>query len=63
MVENSGSSVTRDLPKPGDVDCIVGGPPCQGFSVLNKYCHNQHSKMKNSQVTTFLSYVDFYKPR
>jgi len=25
------------LPKPGDVDFIFGGPPCQGFSTMNRY--------------------------
>jgi site-specific DNA-cytosine methylase len=26
-----------DLPKPGDVDLLLAGPPCQGFSLLNRY--------------------------
>ena len=25
------------LPQKGEVDFIIGGPPCQGFSVLNTY--------------------------
>lgn len=25
------------LPLPGDVDCIMGGPPCQGLSGLNRH--------------------------
>lgn len=26
----------EDLPRPGEIDCIFGGPPCQGFSVAGK---------------------------
>ena len=25
------------LPMPGDVDIIMGGPPCQAFSGMNRY--------------------------
>ena len=25
------------IPLPGDVDCIMGGPPCQGVSGLNRH--------------------------
>jgi site-specific DNA-cytosine methylase len=25
------------IPLPGEVDCIMGGPPCQGVSGLNRH--------------------------
>nr|CAB09661.1 DNA-C5-methyltransferase [Ascobolus immersus] len=53
--------VLPDLPKKGEVDFIYGGPPCQGFSGVNRY--KKGNDIKNSLVATFLSYVDHYKPR
>ena len=46
----------------GEVEMIVGGPPCQGYSQLNKHRHSQASLVKNSCVASFLSYCDFYPP-
>ncbi|KIP09557.1 hypothetical protein PHLGIDRAFT_116344 [Phlebiopsis gigantea 11061_1 CR5-6] len=49
------------MPKPGEVDFIYGGPPCQGFSRMN------HTKTvddyRNTLVCNMLSYVDFYRPK
>ena len=45
------------------VDIMVGGPPCQGFSLLNIYKEKEYSKFKNSLISTYLSYCDFYRPR
>ena len=28
---------TGRIPLPGQVDCIMGGPPCQGVSGLNRH--------------------------
>ena len=27
----------QTLPKKGDVELLAGGPPCQGFSLMNRY--------------------------
>ena len=51
------------MPRKGEVDMIVGGPPCQGFSLLNIYKESEYSKFKNSLIPTFLSYCDFYRPK
>ncbi|CAG8618202.1 1992_t:CDS:2, partial [Diversispora eburnea] len=48
------------MPAPGDVDFIYCGPPCQGFSGINRY--KKANDIKNSLVATALSYVDFYRP-
>lgn len=52
-----------DGPAKGDVDIIVGGPPCQGFSLLNKHRQTHSARLKNSVVAAFLSYCDYYRPR
>lgn len=32
-----GSERLPPLPLPGEVDLIIGGPPCQAFSGMNRY--------------------------
>lgn len=61
---NSLSSSDKDmLPKPGEVDFICGGPPCQGYSGMNRFNKGNWSMVQNSMVMSFLSYADFYRPR
>ncbi|KAG0339389.1 DNA (cytosine-5)-methyltransferase 1 [Podila horticola] len=48
------------MPQPGDVDMIYCGPPCQGFSGMNRYQHG--NELKNSLIATSMSYVDYYRP-
>lgn len=52
--------ITPAMPKKGEVDFIYGGPPCQGFSGLNRF--KKDNEAKNTLIATFLSYVDFYRP-
>ena len=33
---------------------LVGGPPCQGLSLLNNFKDIEYSKSKNNLVATFL---------
>ncbi|KAJ1651493.1 hypothetical protein IWQ61_007957 [Dispira simplex] len=49
------------MPPPGAVGFIYCGPPCQGFSGINRF--PKADDIKNTLVTTSLSYVDFYRPR
>ena len=51
------------LPQKGDVDLLVGGPPCQGFSQLNRWNKGVYSKFKNSLIVSYLAYCDFFRPR
>lgn len=51
------------IPKRGEVEALAGGPPCQGFSGMNRFNSRQYSRFKNSLVATYLSYCDFYRPR
>ena len=51
------------LPRPGEVDFICGGPPCQGYSGMNRFNKGNWSMVQNSMVMAFLSYADFYRPR
>lgn len=51
----------EDLPRPGEVDLIAGGPPCQGFSGYNRHRHTEDPR--NSLVESFLDVVELLKPR
>lgn len=41
---------------------MCGGPPCQGFSGMNRFNSRQYSLFKNSLVVSYLSYCDYYRP-
>ncbi|KYQ51853.1 DNA (cytosine-5)-methyltransferase PliMCI [Trachymyrmex zeteki] len=58
-VDNNG----QKLPQKGDVELLCGGPPCQGFSGMNRFNLRQYSLFKNSLIVTFLSYCDYYRPK
>lgn len=57
----SGEGISKGLPVKGDVEMLVGGPPCQGFSGMNRFNTGQYSLFKNSLVVSFLSYCDYYR--
>uniref|UniRef100_A0A8C6W4E4 DNA (cytosine-5)-methyltransferase n=1 Tax=Nannospalax galili TaxID=1026970 RepID=A0A8C6W4E4_NANGA len=57
------NSLGQRLPQKGDVELLCGGPPCQGFSGMNRFNSRTYSKFKNSLVVSFLSYCDYYRPR
>ncbi|KAF8131609.1 S-adenosyl-L-methionine-dependent methyltransferase [Boletus edulis] len=48
------------FPKPGDIDCIITGFPCQPHSTLNMY--QRANDRKSCLILTALSYVDFLEP-
>ncbi|CAG8705498.1 11362_t:CDS:10, partial [Dentiscutata erythropus] len=47
----------------GDVEIILAGSPCQGYSYMNRNRHNLKSKRNNSLVASVVSFVDYYHPR
>ncbi|XP_023572897.1 DNA (cytosine-5)-methyltransferase 1 isoform X2 [Octodon degus] len=63
MAGNVANSLDQRLPQKGDVEMLCGGPPCQGFSGMNRFNSRTYSKFKNSLVVSFLSYCDYYRPR
>ena len=53
----------QKIPQQGEVDLLCGGPPCQGFSGMNRFNMREYSQFKNSLVSTYLSYCDYYRPK
>ncbi|CAG9461200.1 unnamed protein product [Pedinophyceae sp. YPF-701] len=51
------------LPGRGEVDLVCGGPPCQGFSGLNRDPRSPRSMWHNAMTAVFLSVCEVYKPR
>jgi DNA (cytosine-5)-methyltransferase 1 len=40
----------QQLPKKGDVELLCGGPPCQGFSGMNRFSSREYSCFKVGAV-------------
>lgn len=51
------------LPMPGEVDFISGGPPCQGFSGMNRFNQRSWSKVQCEMILSFLSFADYFRPK
>lgn len=47
----------------GEVDIIVGGPPCQGFSSIRPFRSTNEDDPRNSLFEEFASFVNFFKPK
>ena len=48
---------------PGELDLMVGGPPCQGFSSLRPYRSINENDARNTLFEQFVVLVGFFKPR
>lgn len=49
--------------KQDDVDVIIGGPPCQGFSSIRPFRSSHDDDPRNSLFEEFASYVNFFRPK
>lgn len=47
----------------GDVDVIIGGPPCQGFSSIRPFRSSEDDDPRNSLFEEFASYVNYFRPK
>lgn len=57
MAGEKTNSLGQKLPQKGDVEMLCGGPPCQGFSGMNRFNSRTYSKFKNSLVVSYLRSV------
>ena len=47
---------------PEQIDVLIGGPPCQGFSKINNTNSGSEKDERNELVYSFLNYVEFIHP-
>ncbi len=47
----------------GEVDVIVGGPPCQGFSSIRPFRSTMDDDPRNSLFEEFAAYVNYFRPK
>jgi len=47
----------------GEVDVIVGGPPCQGFSSIRPNRSTNYDDPRNNLFEEFAAYVGFWRPK
>ena len=47
----------------GNVDVIIGGPPCQGFSSLRPFRSSSSDDDRNDLYMEFSSFVEFFRPK
>ncbi|KAH9684643.1 hypothetical protein KPL70_013633 [Citrus sinensis] len=57
------SETIKNLPQPRQVDFISGGPPCQGFSGMNRFNQGSWSKVQCEMILASLSFADYFRPR
>lgn len=52
---------------PGTIDCMVGGPPCQGFSRNRAFRHDSEGNFvddpRNHLYWHFFEYVSYFRPK
>ena len=47
----------------GEVDVIIGGPPCQGFSSIRPFRSAMEDDPRNSLFEEFAAYVNYFRPQ
>lgn len=60
MENDSAMHAGKKLPRKGEVELLCGGPPCQGFSGMNRFSSGEYSKFKNSLIASYLSVSIFF---
>eukprot|EP01050_Picozoa_sp_SAG11_P002472 SAG11_NODE_126_length_15729_cov_9.966859_8_plen_152_part_00 len=52
------------IPRPGDVDLVCGGPPCQGVSGFNRFRNDDNplNDPKNMQMPLFMRVIEVLQP-
>ncbi|KAJ4387740.1 hypothetical protein N0V93_008340 [Gnomoniopsis smithogilvyi] len=50
------------VPRPGEVDVILGGSPCQGFSTLTREKTTLQQHKNRSLIASFAACVDYWRP-
>jgi len=49
--------------KQGELDIIIGGPPCQGFSSIRPFRSTNDDDPRNSLFEEYASFVNYFRPK
>lgn len=49
--------------KKGELDVLVGGPPCQGFSSIRPFRSSNDDDPRNSLFEEYASFVNYFRPK
>lgn len=49
--------------KTEEVDVVIGGPPCQGFSSIRPHRGSRHDDPRNELFLDFAAYVEYFRPQ
>lgn len=49
--------------KRGELDVIIGGPPCQGFSSIRPFRSSLEDDPRNSLFENFADFVNYFRPK
>ncbi|KAL4010525.1 hypothetical protein IC575_030022 [Cucumis melo] len=63
LAEKLDDKEINNLPRPGQVEFINGGPPCQGFSGMNRFNQSTWSKVQCEMILAFLSFAEYFRPK
>ena len=47
----------------GELDVIIGGPPCQGFSSIRPFRSTHEDDPRNSLFEEYASFINFFRPK
>jgi len=48
---------------PGQLDILIGGPPCQGFSSIRPFRSSKDDDPRNSLFEEYASFVNYFRPK
>ena len=54
---------TRLKIKKNEIDVIIGGPPCQGFSSIRPFRSSKDDDPRNTLFEEFASFVNYFRPK
>ena len=60
---NKHDLLTKLQIKKGELDVIVGGPPCQGFSSIRPFRSTNDNDPRNTLFEEYASFVNFFRPK
>ena len=62
LMEMEPETIVKEFPYE-NIDVVIGGPPCQGFSTANRYADEERRDPRNKLFFQFVKFVDLFSPK